>query len=219
MMQVMISHKFAEPDPADVARLERLILASPILAPIVRQWEAIALPDCWLVAGALAQTVWNDTFGFEPNYGVKDVDLVYFDLSDLSEAAEAEHEARIRQMFSGHGITIDVKNEARVHLWYSRKFGNEISPYTSTRHAITTFPTTATSIGVQPTGSALLISAPFGLDDLFKTIVRPNKMKITSAVYAAKVSRWRAFWPRLRIVDWSDDSIGSQEPDANTLHA
>jgi uncharacterized protein len=206
----MISHNHAEPGPADVARLERNILASPILAPIVRQWEAIALPDCWLVAGALAQTVWNDTFGCEPAYGVKDVDLVYFDGSDLSAAAEAEHEARIRQMFSGRGITIDVKNEARVHLWYSRKFGSEISPYTSTRHAITTFPTTATAIGVQPNGSDLLISALFGLDDLFETIVRPNKVQITPAIYAAKVARWRAFWPRLRIVDWSDDSLASQ---------
>jgi hypothetical protein len=205
----MISHKHAEPDPAHVARLERLILASPILAPIVRQWDAIALPDCWLVAGALAQTVWNNAFDLKPDYGMKDIDLVYFDGSDLSEAAEAEHEARIRHMFSRRGITIDVKNEARVHLWYSRKFGGEISPYTSTRHAITTFPSTATAIGVQPAGSALSISAPFGLGDLFDTLVRPNKVQITPAIYAAKVTRWRAFWPRLRIVDWSDEPIGN----------
>ena len=211
----MISHKHAEPDPAHAARLERLILASPILAPIVRQWEAIALPDCWLVAGALAQTVWNNAFGFDPDYGMKDIDLVYFDGSDLSEAAEADHEARIRHMFSGRGITIDVKNEARVHLWYSRKFGSEISPYTSTRHAIAIFPTTATAIGIQPAAPELLISAPFGLDDLFESVVRPNKMKITPAIYAAKVTRWRALWPRLRIVDWLDDFIGSQEPDAS----
>jgi uncharacterized protein len=214
----MTSHHHPDPGSSGVARLERLILASPILAPIVRQWEAIALPDCWLVAGALAQTVWNDAFGFAPDYGVKDVDLVYFDGSDLSEDAEAEHEARIRQMFSGRGITIDVKNEARVHLWYSRKFGSEISPYNSTRHAISTFPTTATAIGVQAAGPALLVAAPFGLDDLFETIVRPNKLQITRPIYAAKVTRWRAYWPRLRIVDWLD-LAGSQEPDANARHA
>jgi uncharacterized protein len=205
----MTSHNCTKPDPGDVARLQRSILASPLLASIVSQWDAIGLPDCWLVAGALAQTVWNDIFGFEPGHGMKDVDLVYFDGSELSEAAEADHQARIRRMFSGCGITIDVKNEARVHLWYSRRFGSEISPYTSTRHAIATFPTTATAIGVRPTGSALLVSAPFGLGDLFDTIVRPNKVQITPAIYAAKVARWRAFWPRLRIVDWSDDPIGS----------
>jgi uncharacterized protein len=203
----MISHNRAEPVPSSsAARLQRIILASPILAPIVGQWDAIALPDCWLVAGAIAQAVWNDIFGLEPDYGVKDVDLVYFDGADLSPNAEAEHEARVRQICSGQGISIDVKNEARVHLWYARKFGGEIAPYTSTRHAITTFPTTATAIGVQPAGSELLISAPFGLADLFATIVRPNKVQISPAIYAAKVMRWRALWPRLKIVDWSDNA-------------
>jgi hypothetical protein len=157
-----------------------------------------------LVAGAIVQTVWNDFFDYEPNYGVKDVDLVYFDGSDLTQEAEANHEARIRQLFSSKGITIDVKNEARVHLWYARKFGAEIAPYTSTWHAITTFPTTATAIGVQPAGSGLLISAPFGLADLLGAIVRPNKVQITEAIYAAKVMRWRACWPGLTIVDWAD---------------
>jgi hypothetical protein len=203
----MISRKGAEPD---VARLERIILASPILAPLVSQWAAIALPDCWLAAGAIAQAVWNDLFGLEPNYGVKDVDLVYFDGSDLTPEAEANHEARIRELFSGRGITIDVKNEARVHLWYARKFGGEIAPNTSTWHAITTFPTTATAIGVQPAGSGLSIAAPFGLADLLGAIVRPNKVQITRAIYAAKVMRWRACWPRLTIVDWADQIPGSQ---------
>ncbi|HEX3989908.1 MAG TPA: nucleotidyltransferase family protein, partial [Acetobacteraceae bacterium] len=190
-----------------VARLERIIMASPILAPIVSQWEAITLPDCWLVAGAVVQAVWNDLFGLEPNHGVKDVDLVYFDDSDLTQQTEANHEARIRELFSGEGITIDVKNEARVHLWYARKFGGKIAPYTSTWHAITTFPTTATAIGVQPAGSGLLISAPFGLADLLGAIVRPNKVQITEAIYAAKVMRWRACWPGLTIVDWADHRI------------
>jgi len=210
----MIYHNRADPDPSRVTQFERLILGNPILAPIVNQWEAIALPDCWLVAGAIAQTVWNDAFGFEPDYGVKDVDLVYFDGSELSGDAEAEHEARIRHLFSGSGITIDVKNEARVHLWYSRKFGGGILPYTSTRHAMATFPTTATAIGVQPAGSGLLISAAFGLGDLFNAIVRPNKVQITPAIYAAKVMRWRALWPRLRIIEWLDQPIGKQQPDA-----
>ena len=201
----MTTHHRTRPDPSDVARLARIILASPMLAPIIRRWDAIALPDCWLVAGALAQTVWNASFGFAPDYGVKDVDLVYFDRSDLSQDAEAEHETRIRQIFSDKEITIDVKNEARVHLWYSARFGGEILPYTSTWHAITTFPTTATAIGVQPSGSELLIAAPFGLGDLFASIVRPNKVQITPAIYAAKVQRWRTLWPGLRIVDWSND--------------
>ena len=36
-------------------------------------------PVCWLASGALAQSVWNHAFGFAPEHGVSDVDLVYFD--------------------------------------------------------------------------------------------------------------------------------------------
>jgi uncharacterized protein len=190
-------------DSAGVARLERIVLADPTLEPIIRQWAEVSLPDCWLVAGAIAQAVWNDAFGLEPGYGVADVDLVYFDGSDLSEDTEAEHAARIRRLFANRDVKIDVKNEARVHLWYREKFGYELLPYTSTKRAITTFPTTATAIGVQPAGSGLLISAPFGLSDLFDTVVRPNKVQIPRATYEAKVMRWRALWPRLKIMDWS----------------
>ncbi|WP_348627700.1 nucleotidyltransferase family protein [Rhizobium sp. S9] len=34
-----------------------------------------------------------------PN-GINDIDIVYFDASDLSEEAEADHAARIRTAFS-----------------------------------------------------------------------------------------------------------------------
>jgi uncharacterized protein len=185
-------------------RLERLVLASPILGTIVRRWAEIALPDCWLVAGAVVQTVWNDMFVLPPDHGLADVDLVYFDGSDLSEHAEAAHEARIRRLFADIGVRIDVKNEARVHIWYAAKFGNDLAPYTSTAHAISTFPTTATAIGVQPTPNGLRISAPFGLSDLFDAVVRPNKVQASRAVYEAKVARWRAQWPRLKIKNWTD---------------
>jgi uncharacterized protein len=203
----LVFHLQMQLDPADAARLERIVLASPILAPILGQWPEISLPDCWLVAGAVTQTVWNDAFGLGSGHGVKDIDLVYFDAADLSENTEAEHAARIKELFADLGVKIDVKNEARVHLWYAGNFGYGIAPYTSTYHAISTFPTTATAIGVQPAGTGLVIAAPFGLSDLFDTIVRPNKIQITRAVYEAKVARWRAAWPALRIVDWMDPPV------------
>jgi uncharacterized protein len=44
--------------------------------------------------------------------------------------------------------------------------------------------------------------APFGLDDLFGLIVRPNKRQITEAIYQAKLIRWRSIWPRLDYLPW-----------------
>src|ERR1700730_502215 len=127
-------------DSANRMKLETLLLASPILGPIICEWSAISLPDCWLVAGAVAQTVWNSAFSLPLDHGLKDVDLVYFDDTDLSDTGEARHEERIAHLFARLPAKVDVKNEARVHLWYMEKFGSAISPYTSTTDAITTFP-------------------------------------------------------------------------------
>jgi hypothetical protein len=182
--------------------LSRVLMSSPVLAPLLARWPSIALPDCWLASGAVAQSVWNDAFGFAPDHGLSDVDLVYFDASDLSERTEARHEARLRQLFADVAHRIDVKNEARVHLWYADKFGKALAPYRSTADAISTFPTTATCVGVRPDGAGLAITAPFGLSDLTGLIVRPNKTQISQDVYDAKVARWRPLWPGLTFIDW-----------------
>jgi uncharacterized protein len=189
------------PQAAQAARLRAIVRHSPILTAVLDRWADIGLPDCWLVAGALAQTVWNEAFDLPPTHGILDVDLVYFD-DDLSGDTEARHSARIRALFSDLSVWIDVKNEARVHLWYETKFGRAAHPYVSTEDAITTFPTTATSIGLQPRSNRLHLFAPFGLTDLFGLVVRANKKQITRSIYEAKVMRWLAQWPRLHVVPW-----------------
>jgi hypothetical protein len=182
--------------------LHSIWLESPLLAPIIEGWGKLELPDCWLVAGSLAQTVWNRVFRLPPAYGISDVDIVYFEPHDLSEATEARHVARIREEFSYLPVWIDVKNEARVHLWYAGKRGYAIAPYTSTVDAITTFPTTATAIGLQKSPNGLRVDAPYGVDDLLSAVVRPNKKQITREIYEAKISRWIKMWPNLTIIDW-----------------
>ena len=108
--------------------LQAILSRSPLVAAIVDRWSDIRLPDCWLVAGCLAQTVWNEAFGLPATHGISDVDLVYFDGDDLSQGAEASHAARIRALFADLGLWVDVKNEARVHLWYAEKFGSTLAP-------------------------------------------------------------------------------------------
>ncbi|MGN7827777.1 nucleotidyltransferase family protein [Agrobacterium radiobacter] len=51
------------------------VLASPLLRPIIDGWDNVALPDCWLVAGAIAQTVWNRTFDLPTTHGISDIDI------------------------------------------------------------------------------------------------------------------------------------------------
>jgi hypothetical protein len=189
-------------------RLENIGRSSPILSAALARWSSISLPDCWLSGSAIAQTVWNDILGLPSGYGLADIDLVYFDANDLSAEAEMRQATRVRDILADLPIWIDVKNEARVHLWYESKFGYTIVPYSSAAHAITTFPTTAGAVGIRPTPSGLSIFAPFGLSDLLGLVVRPNKTQITRATYETKTARWRTLWPQLAIIDWSEADAG-----------
>jgi len=98
---------------------------------------------------------------------------------------------------------IEIKNEARVHLWYEKHFGYAIEPYESVEDAINTWPTTATSVAVKYDDKGRFIAyAPYGLNNLFGMIVRPNKAQITKEIYLRKVERWAKIWHHLRIIPW-----------------
>lgn len=184
--------------------LETSLRNSPAVSRVLDQWAELAIPHCWLAAGVVVQSYWNDRHRFPPIYGISDVDLVYFDSQDLTENAESCHASRIGDLHQSLGIKIDVKNEARVHLWYESRFGFPIKAYTSVESAIETFPTTAGAIGVRPKGNRLEAFAPFGFDDLMNLIVRPNKRQITRTIYADKVNRWMSLWPRLNVIGWDE---------------
>ena len=113
-----------------------------------------------------------------------------------------------RGLVADLNIELDVTNQARVHIWYPKQFGYSIQPYRSTEDAIGTWPTTATAIGVRPSGRGLEVWAPFGTDDLFNLVVRPNRVQITPAIYDAKVTRWVARWPSLVVLPW-EEGVGS----------
>ena len=187
---------------AELAEVMEAVSESPLLRPVLENWRLIDLPDCWLVAGALAQTVWNRRFAMDPAHGIADIDIVYFDATDLSERAEARHAARIRAAFSALPAWIDVKNQARVHLWYGDRFGFDIEAYDSVSEAITTYPTTATALGIRPTGDDFACDAPFGLADLLNAFVRPNKTQVSREAYENKVERWKTLWPDLTVIGW-----------------
>ncbi len=175
---------------------------SPLISDVLDHWDRLDLAACWLVAGAVVQTWWNQVHQFPPTHGIKDVDLVYFEDSDLSEQCEAHNSVRINKLFHRLGVRFDVTNQARVHQWYEQRFGYSIDPYESTEAAIATFPTTAGAIGIRPGGSELEAFAPFGFQDLRELVVRPNKVQITASIYAEKTRRWKAIWPKVNILSW-----------------
>ena len=185
-------------------KLELSLRNNPVVSELLSGWTKLNLPDCWLVAGTIVQSYWNSAHDYSPLHGITDVDIVYYDSQDLSEEAEKERAIRISRQYEDLPVRLDVKNEARVHLWYENRFGYPIDPYSSVEAAIDTFPTTAGAIGIRPIGDEIECYTSFGYADLMDLIVRPNKRQITARIYAEKVARWRSVWPMLNIIEWDD---------------
>lgn len=157
----------------------------------------------YIGAGAIAQTIWNSIFGNDLNYGIEDVDIVYFNRKDISNTGENITKVHLTQLLNHTLYSIDIKNQARVHLWYKDKFGYDIEPITSMINAVNRWPTTCTSISLRlDNNKNLEVYAPFGLDDLFLGIVRPNKKQITEEIFNKKVRKWLSKWPDLKIIPW-----------------
>jgi uncharacterized protein len=184
------------------ACLEAILKENEITQAVLSVACELDLRDWYFGAGGVAQTVWNVLHGFEPAVGIKDYDLVYFDAADLTIETEWEAEAEVDDRVGDLGIVVDVKNEARVHLWYEQRFGRHLEPYRSTGEAIATWPTTASSVGVRSDHGRFVVCAPFGLADLFAMVARANKTIVTRDVYEEKVARWATHWPQLRVVPW-----------------
>lgn len=178
-----------------------ILFQSPVLAEILRETPTLGLENYYIGAGCICQTVWNFQNGLDLMHGISDVDLAYFD-GDLSYEKEDAVIGWAKQKFSALPVALDVKNQARVHLWYRDHYGYDLPPYTSVEQAIGTWPTTATAVGVRLEGSGLTVCAPFGLNDLFGQIVRPNKTQITEETYQKKCEKWGLKWSTLTVIPW-----------------
>ena len=186
---------------SQIEHFEEIIMSNGVLCSLLTDAENLGL-DYYIGAGCIAQTIWNYQMNQDLNYGISDIDFVYYDSSDLSFEAERRIIKRVKNELDNCPINLDIKNQARVHIWYKEHFGYDIEPYHSLEEAINTWPTTATSIGVRLERNKLIIYAPFGLNDVFGLIVKANKAQITEKIYLEKVNKWKAKWSSLRIVPW-----------------
>jgi uncharacterized protein len=184
--------------------LAKTISKSEPLNRILQILSDLNLPFEYFVgAGCITNTVWNDISGYPLEYGISDIDIVYYESEDLTVQSENRFEHIVAELLGDLQFKLDVKNQARVHLWYEDKFGFAIEPYRSLKEAIDSWPTTATAIGCRlEKDGAYKIYAPYGLDDLFSMKVLPNKRMITKEIYEAKALKWKHKWPELMIFPW-----------------
>src|SRR5262249_40543310 len=158
---------------------------------ILDRWSTLALPDGWLVAGCLFQTVWNIMSKRPPESGIKDYDLFYFDARDTSEGREAAVQTHVNKVLCDLGVTVEASNQARVHLWYESYFGQPYSELRSACDGIDRFLVLATCLGVRP-GE---VYAPNGLALVYEGLISMNPLTPYGALFDEKARSYLARWP------------------------
>jgi len=181
-------------------------LRNPVNTIIADELFRLALPDAWIVAGCLVQTVWNVLTGRAIDYGINDYDVFYFD-PDTSWAAEDAVIRKLEGAFAGCNVRIEARNQARVHLWYPQKHRLPYPPLHRSTDGIDRFLTRNTKIGIRRTPDGHDVYAPDGFGDVADMIVRPNPgANFSAANYAEKAARWKALWPEVTVLRVDTDS-------------
>ena len=184
----------------NLRRLTAILRATPLLMHVLQTARDLVLPDWLVFSGAVYQPVLNHLTGRPLDYGIRDYDLAYFDASDLSYEAEDRVIRRVRAAFDEPlRSMVEVRNQARVHLWFEAKFGEAYSPLSCTAEALERFTSATFAIGTRlEPDDRLHIEAPFGLSDLFTLRLRPNPRRRTAG-FARACDNVLRRWPELTV--------------------
>ena len=185
-------------------RFIEIVRGVPTTMRVLETVRALDLPDWMVFSGAVYQPVWNHLTGRAPDYGIKDYDVAYHDDSDTSSEAEDVVIKRVAAAFEPPlRELVEVRNQARVHLWFNKKFGADepYPPLENSAAALKRFVATAFCVGVRlEADDRLSVWAPFGLEDLFALRLRPNPLRIKGAGgWERTTASAKARWPEISI--------------------
>ncbi|MCS0655581.1 nucleotidyltransferase family protein [Cytobacillus firmus] len=180
-----------EEDIVKVVKQDKWMMA------ILTAAKSLNLPDWWVCAGFVRAKVWDTLHGYSNRTHSPDVDVVYFNKSDLSEETEKELESKLKSLLPK--VPWSVKNEARMHLI------NDLSPYISSVDAISKFPETATALGLKlDDKNNIILTAPWGIADLLALKIKPTPMFAEDSklfgVYLERIEKknWELLWPGIK---------------------
>src|SRR5829696_6605698 len=98
-----------------ITDIERLLEAHAASHALLLHVESLGLPDAWIGAGFIRNSVWDVLHGRTIDVAhLADVDVLYFDPDDTRKEREPEIERRLRNL--APRVPWSVKNQARMHL-------------------------------------------------------------------------------------------------------
>ena len=190
-------------DGAQAERLAGMLRASPRVMTVLEAARDLGLPDPLLFSGAVYQTAWNALTGRPADHGIKDYDLGLHDPDASWEAEDAWIRRTAAALPPPLDALVEVRNQARVHLWFHTRFGGDepYPPLRFTAEALERFVCPAFAVGARLGPAGLEIVAPFGLNDLFALRLRPNpRRRFDAGSFGRVTTSARARWPELTVL-------------------
>jgi hypothetical protein len=177
--------------------IARIIAQDPVGMEQLRAVRRLGLPDWCIAAGFVRNRVWDHLHGVVPPRAPADIDVLFYDATDLSKESEFEYEKRLDGLLPG--LPWQVRNQARMHVW------KDLPQHKSTANSMTYWLETVTAVGVRlEADDTLTVVAPLGTDDLLNLYCRPTAFGRTRRhEYETRIAqkRWRELWPLVRFVD------------------
>ena len=162
--------------------------------------RSLNLPDWYIAAGAIRNTVWNKLHRIPGKSNLADVDVVYFDDSDMKDKGEKEFETLLTEM--NPSLNWEVVNQSRSHLFYHNRSISQ-PKMKSSCESISYWIETPTCIGARlEQDDSITICAPHGLEDLWNLIIRPIPPPYQNMpLYNERIKKkkWDKIWPKLKI--------------------
>ena len=175
--------------------LTHYIQNCPEIIETLNACNSYGLKNYYLADGAITQLIWNNLLGLPKLEKVKDFDIIYFE----EDRNGIEHQENLSQLVS-HNMPLDIVNQAYVHEWYHKKFGNKIEKFNCAEDGIKTW-LSAFAVGIRKTDD-FKIYAPYGLEDTFNFMVRPNKLTMSKSNYLTMTKSFKQRWENITVLPW-----------------
>lgn len=107
--------------------------------------------------------------------------------------------ARCAPVFDGLPREVEVCNQARVPIWFSKAYGVDRQPIVSTEAAVREFASKSHCAAMRLDGSGRPeLIAPFGLSELYSLHVRPVPGVANPAGWNKECAAQKVLWPEIK---------------------
>ena len=115
-------------------RLVEIASESPWFIGALATVRRLALPNWCIGAGAIRNLVWDSLHNKSEPSQLSDVDVAYFDATDISPRRDKELQSELQAL--DPSVPWEVTNQAGVHQWFEEHFGHAVEPLRSLEEAV-----------------------------------------------------------------------------------